>query len=404
MFIAPSLTRIRCDGSIVRAIARRCYENSGKQRKNSGRSRCFIDPRTARGPGFLPRTRYRALIIFRQKQQKQREPQSAAHLCILGDAADRRRMPVSRRLKAAVAQLGPIHLADSRASVVKRLMAMMREAHASGARFVVFPELALTTFFPRWWMTDQAEIDRFFERDMPNAETRPLFELAKELGVGFYLGYAELTREKGELHRYNTSILVERDGRIIGRYRKIHLPGHFEHLPTAPFQHLEKRYFDVGNEGFRVWRAFDAVVGMCICNDRRWPETWRVMGLQGVEIVALGYNTPIENIHHREPEHLRMFHHLLSLQAGAYQNAAWVLAAAKCGAEDGFAMIGGSAIVAPTGEIAARALSEEDEVIAVDLNLELGDYLRRTVFNFEKHRRVEHYGLITERTGARTEA
>jgi len=79
------------------------------------------------------------------------------------------------------------------------------------------------------------------------------------------------------------------------------------------------------------------------------------------------------------------------------------LAAAKCGAEDGFAMIGGSAIVAPTGEIAARALSEEDEVIAVDLDLELGDYLRRTVFNFDKHRRIEHYRLITERTGARTE-
>ncbi len=315
-----------------------------------------------------------------------------------------RRNVLARKLPAAVAQLGPIHLDDSRASVVARLMAMMREAHGRGARFVVFPELALTTFFPRWWMTEEAEIDRFFEREMPNAETRPLFDLAKELGVGFYLGYAELTQEKGERRHYNTAILVERDGRIVGRYRKIHLPGHAEHLPDAPFQHLEKRYFDVGNEGFKVWRVFDAVVGMCICNDRRWPETWRVMGLQGVEIVALGYNTPIENIHHREPEHLRMFHHLLSLQAGAYQNAAWVLAAAKCGAEDGFAMIGGSAIVAPTGEIAARALSEDDEVIAVDLDLELGDYLRRTVFNFAKHRRIEHYRLITERTGARTEA
>jgi predicted amidohydrolase len=308
-----------------------------------------------------------------------------------------------RRLHAAVAQLGPIHLADSRAAVVKRLIALLREAHAGGARFVVFPELALTTFFPRWWMEEQGEIDRFFERDMPGPETRPLFDLAKELGVGFYLGYAELTQEKGEARHYNTAILVERDGRIVGRYRKIHLPGHSEHLPQAPFQHLEKRYFDVGNEGFRVWRAFDAVVGMCICNDRRWPEAYRVMGLQGVEIVALGYNTPVENIHVREPEHLRMFHHLLSLQAGAYQNAAWVLAAAKCGAEDGFAMIGGSAIVAPTGEIAARALTEDDEVIAVNLDLDLGAYLRRTVFNFEKHRRIEHYGLITSRTGAKTE-
>ena len=310
---------------------------------------------------------------------------------------------MSRKLAAAVAQLGPIHLADSRSAVVARLMAMMREAHGVGARFVVFPELALTTFFPRWWMTDQAAIDRFFEREMPSPETRPLFDLANELGVGFYLGYAELTQEKGEPRHYNTSILVDPSGRIIGRYRKIHLPGHAEHLPDAPFQHLEKRYFDVGNEGFRVWRAFGAVVGMCICNDRRWPETYRVMGLQGAEIVALGYNTPIENIHHREPEHLRMFHHLLSLQSGAYQNAAWVLAAAKCGSEDGFGMIGGSAIVAPTGEIAAQALSEDDEVIAARLDLDLGEYLRRTVFNFEKHRRIEHYGLITERTGAKTD-
>ena len=301
------------------------------------------------------------------------------------------------------AQLGPIQRADGRADVVKRLLALLHEAKARGAELVVFPELALTTFFPRWWMTDQAEIDRFFERDMPNAETRPLFDLAKELGVGFYLGYAELTQEKGERRHYNTAILVERDGRIVGRYRKIHLPGHAEHLPDAPFQHLEKRYFDVGNEGFKVWRVFDAVVGMCICNDRRWPETWRVMGLQGVEIVALGYNTPTENIHHPEPMHLRMFHHLVTMQANAYQNGAWVLAAAKAGKEDGFGLIGGSAIIAPTGEIAARALGEDDEVITATLDLELGDYIRRTIFNFEKHRRIEHYRLITERTGAKTE-
>jgi N-carbamoyl-D-amino-acid hydrolase len=310
---------------------------------------------------------------------------------------------MARRLTAAVAQLGPIHLADGRDAVVGRLIALLREAHGRGASFVVFPELALTTFFPRWWMTDQAEIDRFFEREMPSRETRSLFDLAAELRVGFCLGYAELTREAGETRHYNTAILVERDGRIVGRYRKIHLPGHSEHLPQAPFQHLEKRYFDVGNEGFRVWRAFESVVGMCICNDRRWPETWRVMGLQGVEIVALGYNTPLENIHHREPEHLRMFHHLLSLQAGAYQNATWVLAAAKCGAEDGFPMIGGSAIVAPTGEIAAQALGEDDEVIVATLDLDLGQYLRRTMFDFAKHRRIEHYRLITERTGAVTE-
>ena len=307
---------------------------------------------------------------------------------------------MSRKLKAAVAQLGPIHLADDRHSVVKRLIALLREAHAAGASFVVFPELAFTTFFPRYWMTDQAKIDAFFEREMPGPETRPLFEVARELGVGFYIGYAELTEEGGRIRRYNTSILVAPDGRLIGRYRKIHLPGHSEHLPNAPFQHLEKRYFDVGNEGFKVWRAFGGILGMCICNDRRWPETFRVMGLQGVELVALGYNTPTENIHHDEPLHLRMFHHLVTMQANAYQNGTWILASAKAGKEDGFGMIGGSCIIAPTGEIVAQAITEADELIVATCDLDMGAYIKRTIFNFEKHRRIEHYRLITERTGA----
>src|SRR5215469_5879168 len=120
---------------------------------------------------------------------------------------------MSRKLKAAVAQLGPTHLADDRRSVVKRLIALLREAHGAGAKFVVFPELALTTFFPRWWMTDQAEVDKYFESQMPSPATLPLFELARELGIGFYLGYAELTEEEGKTRRFNTSILVAPDGR-----------------------------------------------------------------------------------------------------------------------------------------------------------------------------------------------
>jgi predicted amidohydrolase len=307
---------------------------------------------------------------------------------------------MARILKVAAAQLGPVHRADDRARVVKRLLDLLREAHSAGAKLVVFPELALTTFFPRYWMEDQAEIDAFFEREMPNAATRPLFDEAHRLGIGFYLGYAELTTEAGQAKRYNTAVLVAPDGKRVGRYRKIHLPGHSEHLPKAPFQHLEKRYFDVGNEGFKVWRAMGANLGMCICNDRRWPETFRVMGLQDVEMVLLGYNTPSENIHHPEPVHLRMFHHLVTMQANAYQNGTWVVATAKAGREDGFAMIGGSSIIAPTGEIAARAVTEEDEVVTYACDLDLGAYIKRTIFNFAKHRRVEHYRLITERTAA----
>jgi predicted amidohydrolase len=95
-----------------------------------------------------------------------------------------------------------------------------------------------------------------------------------------------------------------------------------------------------------------------------------------------------------------MFHHLVTMQANAYQNGTGILASAKAGKEDGFGLIGGSCIIAPTGEIAAQALTEDDEVITATCDLALGDYIKRTVFNFAKHRRIEHYGLITARTGA----
>jgi predicted amidohydrolase len=301
----------------------------------------------------------------------------------------------------AAAQLGPIHLADTREAVVKRLVALMREAHAQGARFIVFPELALTTFFPRWWYDDQAEVDhRFFECTMPSEVTQPLFDEGKRLGVGYYIGYAEQTEESGSLRRFNTSILVGPDGNIVGKYRKVHLPGHADHKRDAPFQHLEKKYFEVGDLGFRVWRFLDTITGMLICNDRRWPEAFRVLALQGAEIVALGFNTPTENLHYAEPPALRVHHHLIMAQAMAFQNATWLVETAKCGAEDGFRMFGHSLIVAPTGEIAAKTTTEEDEVICFNCDIDLAQNLKRTMFDFAAHRRPEHYRLIVERVGA----
>ena len=201
---------------------------------------------------------------------------------------------MSRMVTVAAAQLGPVARAEPRASVVQRMIGLMREAAGRGADLVVYPELALTTFFPRW-LLDDAEAESFFEAEMPGPETRPLFNEAASLGVAFHLGYAELAHEGGATHRYNTAILVDRAGKIAGKYRKVHLPGHAEHEPEREFQHLEKRYFEVGDLGFPVWDALGGRVGMLICNDRRWPEAFRVLGLQGVELVLIGYNTPTLN-------------------------------------------------------------------------------------------------------------
>jgi predicted amidohydrolase len=303
-------------------------------------------------------------------------------------------------ITVGAAQLGPIQRADARPQVVKRLLELLHQAKAHGCDLVVFPELALTTFFPRWWMEDQAEIDAFFEREMPGPETRPLFEEARRLGIGFSLGYAELVVEGGRTRRFNTSILVDAGGRIVGRYRKIHLPGHAEHEPWRAFQHLEKRYFEVGDLGWGVWRAFGGLIGMCICNDRRWPETYRVMGLQGVEMVVLGYNTPVH--HPPAPEHdlLGNFHNRLSMQAGAYQNGTWVVGVAKCGREEGCDMIGQSQIIAPSGETVAMCATLGDELCVARCDFDLTRSYKDTTFNFAKHRRPEHYRIIVDRTGA----
>ena len=304
---------------------------------------------------------------------------------------------MSRVLRVAAAQSGAIQKAESRQAVVRRMLDLLEQAKAQKCGLVVYTELGLTTFFPRWYMTDQDEVDSWFEREMPNAATRPLFEKAAEYKIGFSFGYAELTPDG---HHFNTSILVDRDGKIVGKYRKVHLPGHSEFDSERAFQHLEKRYFEPGDVGFPVWRTMGGIMGMCICNDRRWPETYRVMGLQGVELVMLGYNTPSVNSQKADegPEK-RIFHHRLSLQAGAYQNSTWVVATAKCGVEDGHPLFGGSVIVNPDGEIVAEAKTEDDELIVADCDLDATRFGKETIFNFAQHRRIEHYSRITSQTG-----
>ena len=307
---------------------------------------------------------------------------------------------MTRKLHLAAAQLGPVNLADTRAMMVDRLRGLLAQAHARGVRFVVFPELALTTFFPRYWYEDLHEVDeRFFERSMPSPVTQPLFDDARRYGIGFYLGYAELTEIEGRMRRFNTAILVSPAGDIVGKYRKVHLPGHADHKPQAAFQHLEKKYFEVGDLGFRTWRMQDAVMGMLICNDRRWPEAFRALTLQGAELITLGFNTPTENLHYPEPPALRVHHHLIMAQAMAFMNATWLVETAKCGFEDGFRMFGHSVIVAPTGEIVAKTVGEDDELISYDADLDLAQNLKKTMFNYAAHRRPEHYRILVERVG-----
>lgn len=303
---------------------------------------------------------------------------------------------MSRIIRVAAAQLGPIQRSDSRESVVERLMSLMQQAATVKAELVVFPELALTTFFPRWFVDDISEANHWYETSMPSPVVEPLFTLAKSLRIGFCLGYAELT-ELGE--RFNTQILVDRDGAVVGKYRKVHIPGHEHHEPDRPFQHAERYYFTPSPEGFGVWKAFGGRVGMMICNDRRWPESYRVMGLQGVELILCGYNTPLHYAPDPSQNPLQSFHNSLVMQSGAYQNGTFVVGVAKGGVEEGVDSLADSQIIAPSGEVLAKTVSSDDEVVVADCNLDWCYQYKNTLFDFDRYRRPEVYGRITSQRG-----
>ncbi len=306
---------------------------------------------------------------------------------------------MARIIRVGAAQMAGISKQETKAEVVEKLISQMHKAHAEGCDIIVFPELTLTTYFARWYFEDEDELDSFYELEMPSAVTQPIFDIAAKLKIGFQLGYAELSEKDGKKRRFNTSVLVDKSGQIINKFRKIHLPGRFEPEPGNAAQSLEKRYFEIGDTGYKTIRAFGGVMGVCICNDRRWAESYRVLALKGAEMIFIGYNTPTTTYWDTEEDPLSDFHNHLSMQAGAYQNCCWVIGVAKAGLEDGQGLIGGTCIISPNGEIIAEAKTRGEELICADCDLDIAEDLKNNLLNFEEHRKIEFYGLIADQRG-----
>ena len=373
----------------------------------------------------------------------------------------------NRSITIAAAQLGPVHPSTPYDEISSRLLSLLSAAASEQAQLVVFPELALTTFFPRYThlIHSPAELEGYFEHSADgtdsgfaaegNERMGPLFARARDLGMDVSIGFAECesplaaappTDETGHKHWNSCLYYSAREDRVLSKYRKVHLPGTKEPFkdPKATNQ-LEKRYFGPGNLGFEAFRApgliegaekrgggagaptdgqGDPIFGMMICNDRRWPEAWRCLGLQGVEVMLCGFNTvawatdmvgvPAHNDTDKQSareaskaEAIR--HHYLTVQHGSYTNACWSVNVAKCGVEDpdtklpgqegGFELIPGTCIVDPNGAIAAQAKTEGDEVVVWKCDLGMCRRGKEKVFAFERHRRVEAYGRLVEQIG-----
>ena len=289
---------------------------------------------------------------------------------------------MTRTMIAAAVQLGPA--AASKAETVERMVILVEEAARMGVEFLSFPELALTPYFCTCVRED---FDRYFDTAMPSPETEPLFHAAKERGICFVLPYAE---REGENY-FNSALVTDSDGRIVGKFRKIHIPGTVEPTGTGKPEILEKRYFTPGDLGFPVFETVKAKMGMLICYDRRFPESFRCLGLEGAEIICSPYNTPAGGRSKEDGQQASE----LAIRAGASANACYDIAAGKAGVEDGEEFIGGSFIADPSGQIIAKAQTTGDELVVGELDLERAEQARKRS-NFVINRRPEVYKALVK--------
>ena len=283
-----------------------------------------------------------------------------------------------RLLKVAAAQMGPNNEGTPREEIVDRMRALLEQAIADHVELIAYPEMALTTYFPKRIRSD---FDQFFETEVPPKAVEPLLRRAAAARVAVHIGFCEKAAGK----YFNTALLTDRDGRLCGTFRKIHLPG--TKAVDGYAQVYEPYYFAHGDTGYRVFDAAGARVGIAICQDRRYPESYRALALQGAEVIVIGYNTPISA--------LALDLNDLCMRSGAYANACFVVGIAKAGVEDGLELIGGSSIISPQGQILARAATTGDELIAARLDLDQMLPVRKR-WNFLGRRQPQHYGRLLQ--------
>jgi len=278
----------------------------------------------------------------------------------------------------AAMQLGPA--GSSIAATTSRILTLLDQAGAAGARIAVFPELALTPYFA-------AEVHESLKdwTDVGNNEAalEAVRAKARSLGIAVVLPYAEETNTG----LYNSMAFFNGTGTRVGTFRKMHIPGQVEPKPDAKMTILEKRYFQPGDLGFGVYDTGAAKLGGLICYDRRFPEAYRSLAFNGAEIIAVSYNTPVmEGITLARARQASQ----LAITAGAYYTGTSVIAAGKAGTENGVRYIGASFIAGPDGVVLAKARTSGDEMVLAELDLDKQAETRKR-WNFDANRRPDDY-------------
>jgi N-carbamoylputrescine amidase len=265
-------------------------------------------------------------------------------------------------------------------------IAHIRTAARRGARIVCLPELFRSHYFC------QAEDHAHFAlaEPVPGPTTAALGELARELGVVIVASLFE-RRAAGVYH--NTAAVLDADGRLVGKYRKMH-------IPDDPL-YYEKFYFTPGDLGFPAWPTRYGRLGTLVCWDQWYPEAARLTTLRGAEILfyptAIGWH-PSEKAEHGETQHDAWE---TVQRSHAIANGVFVAVPNRVGHEapaggPGIEFWGRSFVVDPTGRVLARAGAEREEVLVVACDLGAVD-VARTHWPFLRDRRIDAYGELTKR-------
>ena len=266
---------------------------------------------------------------------------------------------------------------DKDANVSKAEKMIDEAVEKYSANIVGLPELFTAEYFAQW-------IDRkyfSYAEPIPGPTTNRIAKKAKQHGIYIIAPIFEEAR-KGEY--YNSAAMIAPDGRILGVYRKMHIP--MGKIPELGSWGYEKFYFRSGSD-FPVFETKLGTIGIYICWDRHFPEGWRILTLKGADVIFV----PVASMGKFLGETFSM-----EIKIMAYQNQCYVAAANRVGVEGELNFYGGSHIVDPIGNfIAGPASDKEEETLCATLDLDIVRQVR-SIATFQLDRKPEVYGKLIE--------
>ena len=295
-----------------------------------------------------------------------------------------------RSVKVGLTQMA---CTDEPAQNLRNQVRLVNKAALGGAQIICTQELFRSKYFC------QVEDHRFFQlaETIPGPSTDALAKVARKHDAVVIASIFE-KRAAGLYH--NTAVVIDADGSILGIYRKMH-------IPDDPL-YYEKFYFTPGDTGFRAWRTKHAMIGVLICWDQWFPEGARLTAIQGAQILfyptAIGWH-PSEKAEYGQAQHESWE---LIQRSHAVANGCYVCAPNRIGtekitgphgkpaSEDGIEFWGQSFVVAPNGQVIAKASVADEDVLVVECDLEKVEF-SRTHWPFLRDRRIDAYGDLTRR-------